>query len=271
MSTQLATPAAAFMPPVEVFTELIATIETKRSGLLTRAMNLVINSIETKQIAWDLINGIAELKKSIVEDFKESKSAAAKAHKAICAQESAHLEKLIEPDAIVREKLGAYEAEQRVLQAEAARIARENAEAEQRRLQAIADQQAAELQAQAQRDADEVRLNEAIAAEAAGLDDVAAAILEAPAPAVPVFVAPVVSISPRVVPNMATVKVEGQGSMVETWEFEIVNAAAIPEEYKTINEKAIGKVVTALKGNANIPGVRTFSRWVPRASSRRVN
>lgn len=268
MSTQTATPAA-FMPPVAVSTEQIAVIETKRSGLLTRALTLVVCSVETKRLAWDLLNGIADLKKSIVEDFKESKSAAAKAHKALCAQEAAHLEKLIEPDAIVRQKLSAYEEECLRLKAEADRIAREAAEAERKRLQAIADREAAEATERARIEAEETRLREAIAAEEAGLPEVAAAILEAPAPELAVFVAPAVEVAPMVLPNLIP-RVEGQGSMVTVWEYEVITSSLIPEEYKIVNEKAIGKVVSALKGATNIPGIRVYSRLAPRTSGRRL-
>lgn len=267
MSTQLVPPPST-IPPV-VTDEQIELIERKRSGLLTRAMELVIDCPAAKQIAWDIINGIADLKKAIVEDFKESKSAAAKAHKAICAQENAHLEELVQPDKIVREKLSVYEAECRRIQAEAEAAARKAAEEEQKRLQAIADEQARLAQEQARKDAEEKQIADALAAEAAGKPEVAAAILEAAPVVVPTFVAPVVSVAPVVVPAMSQVKVEGQGSMVEKWFFEITDASIIPDEYKVINENAIGKVVDALKGATKIPGVKPYSKWVPRTSGRR--
>ena len=44
----------------------------------------------------------------------------------------------------------------------------------------------------------------------------------------------------------------------ETWDFEITDPALVPREYLLVNDKAIRGVVKALKGNANIPGVRAY-------------
>lgn len=49
----------------------------------------------------------------------------------------------------------------------------------------------------------------------------------------------------------------------EEWKFEITDPAAIPREYMTPDEKKIGGVVKALKGDADIPGVRVYSVDVP--------
>lgn len=40
------------------------------------------------------------------------------------------------------------------------------------------------------------------------------------------------------------------------WVFEIVDASLVPREYLVVDEKKIGAVVRALKGNTNIPGVK---------------
>lgn len=48
-------------------------------------------------------------------------------------------------------------------------------------------------------------------------------------------------------------------SIREVWQFEIVNEAAIPREYLTPDTVKIGRIVRALKHQANIPGVRTWS------------
>jgi hypothetical protein len=45
----------------------------------------------------------------------------------------------------------------------------------------------------------------------------------------------------------------------EDWKFSIVDASLIPREYLVPDEKKIGRIVRALKGDANIPGVRAYS------------
>jgi len=45
----------------------------------------------------------------------------------------------------------------------------------------------------------------------------------------------------------------------EDWKFSIIDAALIPREYLIPDEKKIGRIVRALKGDANIPGVRAYS------------
>ena len=53
-------------------------------------------------------------------------------------------------------------------------------------------------------------------------------------------------------------KVDGLSARV-TWKFEITNPDAIPREYLSIDEQAIGRVVRALKQNCRIPGIRVYS------------
>jgi exonuclease VII large subunit len=45
----------------------------------------------------------------------------------------------------------------------------------------------------------------------------------------------------------------------EIWRFEIVDQSALPREYLMPDEKKIGGVVRALKGDTNIPGVRVWT------------
>lgn len=52
-------------------------------------------------------------------------------------------------------------------------------------------------------------------------------------------------------------KVSGISSR-EVWRFEISDPAAVPREYLSIDEKKIGQVVRALKGDTVIAGVRVY-------------
>lgn len=64
-------------------------------------------------------------------------------------------------------------------------------------------------------------------------------------------VAPVVQ---REAPKVAGVATQ------QVWTFEITDPAAIPREYLVVDETRIRKVVGALKGETQIPGVRVFQQ-----------
>ena len=49
-------------------------------------------------------------------------------------------------------------------------------------------------------------------------------------------------------------------SIPKVWTFEITDEALIPREYLLIDESRIRRVVTALKKDTNIPGVRVFEQ-----------
>lgn len=247
--------AGALVPITE---EQARAIELRHSSLLVAAQELVIDSLSAEETAWEIVNGIAELKKLIEGDFAPSKRGAYGAWKAVVAQEAGHLERLEQPNQIVRGKLSVWEGEKRRIQAEAQRKAREEAErvaAEERRV----------AQETAQAEAEERRLEEAVAAEAAGDTEKAEELLEAPVEA-----EPVPDPIPVVVPTFIAPKVEGAGAMVTVWKFEITDANAIPREYLLVDESKIGKVVQALKEQTNIPGVRVYSELEARRTRRRV-
>lgn len=236
--------------------ERIEAIKSGRAGLLAKAEALVVDSPESEQLAWAVVNAIGELKKRIEADFGPAQQASHRAWKAVVAQKRGHLETLEEPDTIVRGKLSEWEGEKRRRQAEADRKAREvaaKAEAELRR----------QAQERAQKEAEDKRLEEAAEAEESGEHAHAQALLETPVEAAPVE-------APTVVPAaMPERKVAGSGAMVEVWHFEITDPQAIPREYLTINESAIRKVVGALKGATKIAGVRVYKRLEARRTRAR--
>ena len=110
---------------------------------------------------------LAALEKMIKADFKPSKDAAFAAHKALVAQEAAHLSKVTEPRTIIKAKIKTYQEAQ-----EAAR------QAEEKRQQAIADKQA-----------EDAALAAAAEAEKYGDKAQAEAILAAPVVSAPVIIA----------------------------------------------------------------------------------
>jgi tetrahydromethanopterin S-methyltransferase subunit H len=106
----------------------------------------------------------------------------------------------------------------------------------------------ARLEAEARQVEQDRKLAEAVIV--ATTDPTAAdAILEEP-----IMVAPV--IIPKAVP-----KVEGIVYR-EVWKFRIINPDLIPREYMVPDEKAIGGIVRALKGQTRIPGIEAYSERV---------
>lgn len=108
------------------------------------------------------------------------------------------------------------------------------------------------IRREAQRAADEAARKErerlerqAAKAEAAGKVEKAEQIAER----AQMVVAPVVQTE---APKVQGVSTRG------IWKYEIADAAAVPREYLMPDEKKIGQVVRALKGDANIPGVRVW-------------
>jgi hypothetical protein len=126
------------------------------------------------------------------------------------------------------------------------RVQEEERQREERLLQAEARKQAEEA---AKKAAEEQAIQDAIALEAAGDTQGAAAVLANPAP-VPVYVPPVV------VANTVQ-KVSGV-SGTTNWKFRVTNAALIPREYMIPDEKAIGQVVRALRNKTAIPGIEVY-------------
>lgn len=125
-------------------------------------------------------------------------------------------------EGIVKRSMLAYSQEQERLRREEQLKAEERARKEQEKLAAQAERAAASGQH----------------AKAEALQDRAASV-----------VAPVVQ---REAP-----KVQGL-SVREVWRFEVVDPSAVPREFLMVDEKKIGGVVRAMKGDTKIAGVRVW-------------
>lgn len=91
---------------------------------------------------------------------------------------------------------------------------------------------------------EDARLEEAQQLEDSGEKELAAAVLDAP-----VTVAPVTLPEPE---RPAGIQYR------DAWKCEIINPALIPREYLMPDEKKIGGIARALKGETQIPGVRVY-------------
>ena len=152
-----------------------------------------------------------------------------------------------------------YQQEQERIRREEQRKADEAARKERERIEAQAreaERKAREKAAAERRAADEAaaagRAEEAaqLAAKAAAIEAAAAAKAETLAERAAAVVAPIISLEPDKAEGIATRKM---------WKFEIVNEAIIPRAYLKIDESKIRSVVTAMKDQANIPGVRVYA------------
>lgn len=183
--------------------------------------------------------------KPLNESLKETNAQAKSAAAPFQAQEQ-----------VIKAAMISWSNEQDRLREIEQRKANEAAEKERRRLQAIADEaarkareQADEKRRQAEQAAAAGRAEEAakLAAQASRIDAKAEEKVEHFEMRAAQVVAPVA--------QQAAPKVGGI-SIPMVWVHEIVDAALIPREYLDVNETRIRKVVQAMQGNTNIPGVR---------------
>lgn len=100
------------------------------------------------------------------------------------------------------------------------------------------------LRAEAKKKEEDARIKDAEALVADGQKELADAIMAAP-----VVVAPVVVPREDSTPGI---------SYREIWKFEVIDPNSVPRDYLAIDEKRIGGVVRALKGETRIPGVRVW-------------
>lgn len=163
-------------------------------------------------------------------------------------------------ETVIKNAMIRYSDEQDRLRQEEQRKANERAETERRRLQAIADAAAhkahleaeekrrqAEQEVKAGREAEAAKLRE----QAERIEDKGAAKSEAFQDRASQVVAPVAQ---QQAPKVAGV------SVPLVWDFEVTDDKAIPREYLDRSDVRIRKVVQAMQGNTNIPGVRVFQR-----------
>lgn len=206
--------------------EVDKKMAAKEADAMAYAVALVIADNDTYTKADQFCVALKGLEKEIIADFADSKKAADIAHKTITAQEKSHLEKVIPPRNMVKQKMAVYQDAQEKLRRE-----------EEERQQAAA-----------QKLADDAALEAAKQAEASGNHEEAEAIIQTPVVAVPVFI-------PRTIPKVATM-------MQKRWTFRVVNAALVPRQYLIVDEKALLKQAQATGKNLVVPGVEFFQKSV---------
>lgn len=64
--------------------------------------------------------------------------------------------------------------------------------------------------------------------------------------------------APVIVPSVVLPRTTPKTKSAEHWKFRIINAAAIPVQFKIPDEVTLGRVVRAMKGATNIPGIEVY-------------
>lgn len=203
--------------------ELILAGET----ILSKAMSLRVTDAATYEIATGIGKQLKDQKAARLDFFKPIKRAIDAAKSAVLDREKEAIKPLDAALLHLDTQSTGWRKQQEWLESEKRRIAEEEARA----------------QIEAQRKAD------AKAAKAEGNKKLAEKILAAP------IVVPAVEVAPSVIPQVAGLRRR------TVWKFRVINAAKVPREWCTPDEKAIGEYVRENKEAAigKIPGIEVYS------------
>ena len=197
----------------------VMEIKTFEEGTLLEreASAFSVQSVEEFGKAEEMLVAIKRARKVVDDYFDPIIKGAHATHKALVAKKKEAEEPFINAEGMLKKKCTAFHIEQERLRKE-----------EEARLRKAEE---------------EARLQAAIKAEDEGKKDLAEEIL-APTAVMPLPASNV----PIPVPTNSSFK--------ETWTFEVVDEALVPREYLMIDEVKIRRVIQAMKGQTNIPGIK---------------
>lgn len=212
-------------------------VETKALSYVSQAKAVTVVDSESYRMAGELWKAGREVMKAIDEGYDSIIANFHKGHKDAVAKKKSYYDPVESATRYLKSIMSEYDL-----------MEERKRKAEQDRLEAIARKEEEE-----RRILEAIAAEEAMKARGATKEEVAqetAAILETP-----------VTVAPVVIPK-ATPKLAGGPVFQKRWDFEVVNASLIPRQYLSVDLVKIRQVVTALKGQANIPGVKTFEKRV---------
>jgi hypothetical protein len=212
---------------------IVRVTEEHRQALAVpdRARALVVVGQESLDIANAFLKDIKRLASKISESFDPQITQAHNLHRSLLTEKKKFTDPLEQAERIIKPKIADYLAEEDRKHLEASR-AKARAEREAERIADEATDKAYELDRKGQESKADAVIDKAYGK----VGEILAS-------------APVVPEPPRK---------EGL-SIREDWKAEIVNAALVPREYLIPDEVKIGRVVRAMKGQIEIPGIRIFS------------
>jgi hypothetical protein len=202
----------------------VAALAPEREQLLARTAKLAIRDQEGYTEAAGWLKSIKGFLKAIEDARTRITKPINESLREVNAQAKDAAAPFLESEIKIKRAMIAWSDEQDRLQREEQRRLNEASEKERLRLQEIADRAAAKGQTTKAEQFEERALA------------VTAPIAQTAAPKV------------------------GGISIPKVWTFEITDEDLIPREYLLIDETRIRKIVTALKGDTKIPGVRVFEQ-----------
>jgi len=215
-----------------------SSLVAEASPFVDRAKAIVVTNTEEHSAALESIKALRGFEKKITEHFEPARKAFDTAKKELLLARDRLIAPIYNARVVIDKTCLGYETEQR----------------------RIADAETERLQAEARKQEEERRLNEAVEAENAGDAELADQLLDEPAPTPVVYVAP------------ALAKVEGMSTQVR-WGHEVVEFAALvcyiagvktlsrPEDLTLLQPNAVNLNRRAVeqRGELRIPGVRAVS------------
>lgn len=211
-------------------TELMVTdteqIEQEVAPVVQEANEIAVSSPESYQRAIDFLRSVKAAQKKVTEFFGPMKKSAHDNWKKTVAAENSVLGPLTDAESAVKRKASSYQQEE-----ERKRIA------EQRRLQAEADERARKERERLEKQAAKLKTPELKEERLAEAESVAA---------------PVIALAPTVP------KTSGVATRT-TWKARVVDVAAVPREWMTVNEKALDAFARSTKGSVAVAGVEFYS------------
>jgi hypothetical protein len=205
-------------------------LETKTLTMQEKGEKLIVNDFKSCEIAAEFIKTLKPLRAEIENTFNPIISKAHAAHKEACEQKNKFLKPIDALEKSIRDKIGAYNAEE-----DKKRRAEEKRILEELELKAKLEREAAALKAIEEDKPEEAEV-----------------IMEKPI------------IQPAPVEYKQPKPVFQNSVSIDCWKFEIIDAASVPREYCFPDEKMIGAIVKANKGKITIPGVRVYNEPITR-------
>ena len=226
--------------------QLVTPMDVTQEALTwpDRARSLLVIDEASYRHAAEFVKGIKGLRQKISNTFGPIVAKAHAAHKEAVGQRKRAEAPLQDAEQIIKASMGAWSREQ----------------------QRVAQEAARQREEELRRREEEERLAEAVALEADGEPEQAAALIEAP-----VVVAPVV-------PQSAAPKVAGI-SQREVWKATVVDLPALVQAAAAdstgvaagllqVNQTALNGLARSLKGALTVPGVKVYTETVMSASGR---
>jgi len=226
--------------------DALATIPQEGAALIHQALSfpvdiqgVKITTPEEAQGAVDQTRQIKALGKQI-EDYRKSITDPMRAEiAAIMDTFRPAMEFLTKVETVLKGSITTYQQEQQRIAAAAAAEARRQEEADRaRQAQEQAAAEALLVQAEEAAQAGYTAAAEALEAQAMAAQESAAPIST--------YVAPVAE-KPR------------GAAMRKVWKAKVIDPALVPDQFKTINEKALDAYAKAMKQDAKVPGVEFFA------------